>query len=136
VTKKRLRSQLALSGGIGLAGGVALMGGALFLLARTGLEPLVTGWVAWLLLAGVLGFSLAEIPVMVFGMRQMASGTSGNRLIVVTNAAFTSFAAVYAVPFLVLTGRVGIGIALAGLGLVRFFSALWFVPTAKFRGRD
>ena len=136
MTKKRLRSQLALSGGIGLAGGVALMGGALFLLGRTGLEPLVKGWVAWLLLAGVLGFSLAEIPMMVFGMRQMADSASGSRLIVVTNVAFTSFAAVYAVPFLLLTGRVGVGIALAGLGLVRFVSALWFVPTVRFQRRD
>jgi len=112
------------------------MGGALFLLGRTGLKPLVTGWFAWLLLACVLAFSLAEIPVMIIGMRHMLDSASGSRLAVVTTAAFTSFAAVYAVPFLLLTGRVGLGLALAGLGLVRFVSALWFVPTAEFLGRD
>lgn len=127
--KKNLRSQLALSGGLGVVGGAALMGGAFFLWQRMGLiSPLVTGWATWLLLGFLLTFSLAEIPVMIFGMRQMGSSASGGRLAVVTNAAFTFFAAVYAVPFLLLTGRVGIGVALAALSLVRFAGALWFVP--------
>jgi len=58
-----------------------------------------------MLLAFVLTFSLGEIPLMVFGMRQMVISTSGRRLAVLTNTAFTLFAAVYAVPFLLLTGR-------------------------------
>ena len=126
--KKNLRSQLALSGGLGVVGGAALMGGAFFLWQRMGIRPLVTGWATWLLLGFLLTFSLAEIPVMIFGMRQMGSSDSGGRLAVVTNAAFTLFAAVYAVPFLLLTGRVGIGVALAALSLVRLAGALWFVP--------
>jgi hypothetical protein len=104
------------------------MGGAIFLLQRTGLRPLVTGWATWLLLALVLTFSLGEIPLMLFGMRQMVISNSGKRLAVLTNIAFTFFAAVYAVPFLLLTGRIGLGIVLAGLCLVRFVCALWFVP--------
>ena len=126
--KKRLRNQLALSGGLGVISGAALMGGAIFLLQRTGLGPLVTGWAMWLLLALVLTFSLGEIPLMLFGMRQMVVSTSGKRLAVLTNIAFTLFAAVYAVPFLLLTGRIGLGIVLAGLCFVRFACALWFVP--------
>ena len=126
--KRKLRSQLALSGGLGVVGGAALMGGALFLLHRIGIKPLVAGWATWLLLGFLLTFSLVEIPVMVFGMRQMGRGASGKRLAVLTNAPFTFFAAVYALPFLLLTGRVGIGLTLAALSLIRLAGALWFVP--------
>jgi len=127
--KRKLRSQLAVSGALGVMGGAALMGGALFLLQRTGLRPLVAGWAAWLLLAFLLAFSLAEIPTMIFGMRYLGDSVSGKRLVVLINAAFTFFAAVYALPFLLMTGRVGIGMALAALSLVRFAGGLWFVPS-------
>jgi hypothetical protein len=123
-----LRSQFVLSGGLGLAGGAVLTGGTLFLLWRMDLPPLITGLGVWLLLGLVLLFSVAEIPVMIFGMRQMVIASSGTQLAVLTNAAFTSFAAVYAAPFLLLTGQVGIGVGLASLGLVRFAGALVFVP--------
>ncbi len=111
-----------------MVAGAALMGGGLFLWQCIGLKPLVTGWLTWLLLGFLLVFSLAEIPLMIFGMRHMGSSASGKRLVVLVNVAFTFFAAVYAVPFLLLTGRVGIGLALAALGMVRFVGALWFVP--------
>ena len=106
----------------------ALMGGGLFLWRRINLNPLVTGWLSWLLLGFLLFFSLAEIPLMIFGMRHMGGSDSGKRLATLVNGAFTFFAAVYAVPFLLLTGRVGIGLALAALSLVRFAGALWLVP--------
>ncbi len=123
----RLRSQFVLSGGLGLAGGAVLTGGTLFLLWRMELAPLITGLGMWMLLGFLLLFSLAEIPVMIFAMRQMVIASSGAWLAVLTNAVFTSFAAVYAAPFLLLTGKVGIGVGLAGLGLVRFAGALVFV---------
>jgi hypothetical protein len=104
------------------------MGGAFFLWQRLDLRPLVSGWATWLLLVFLLTFSLAEIPLMVFGMRQLAGGPSGGRLLFLTTAAFTFFAAVYAAPFLLLTGRVAIGAGLAALSLVRLVSAWWFVP--------
>ena len=65
---------------------------------------------------------------MILGMRHMVKGASGGRLVVVTNAAFTLFAAIYALPVLLLTTRVYIGLALAALSLVRFVGALLFVP--------
>jgi len=113
---------------LGVVGGAALVGGALFLWQCLGLQPLVIGWATWLLLGFLLVFSLAEIPLMIFGMRHVARSASGKRLTALVNAAFTFFAAVYAVPFLLLTGRTGIGLALAALGLARFAGALWFVP--------
>jgi len=127
----KLRSQLVLSGGLGMVGGAALMGGALFLWQRLGLKPLVSGWATWLLLAFLLTFSLLEIPLMVFGMRQLARGIARGRLLYLTTAAFTFFATVYAVPFLLLTGRVAIGAALAALSLVRLVSAWWFIPVGS-----
>jgi hypothetical protein len=123
-----LRSQFVLSGGVGLAGGAVLTGGPLFLLWKMDLAPLITGWGTWILLGFLLLFSLAEIPVMIFAMRQMVIASPGTWLAVLTNAVFTWFAAVYAAPFLLLTGKVGIGVGLAGLGLVRFAGALVFVP--------
>ena len=129
----RLRSQLAISGGVGVVGGAILMGGALFLLRRTDLTPLVSGLGIWVLLAFLLVFSVAEIPMMITGMRHMAGAVSGAWLVTLTNAAFTFFAAVYAVPFLLLTGWVSVGFALASLSLVRFGGALWFVPGGRLR---
>jgi hypothetical protein len=127
----RLRSRLAVSGGLGVVGGAALTGGALFLLHRTSFTFLVGGLGAWILLGFLLLFSLAEIPLMVFGMRRMVGSVPGRRLAILTNAVFTFFAAVYAAPFLLLTGRKGIGVALAGLSLVRFAGALWLVPDGQ-----
>jgi len=119
-----------------MVAGAALMGGALFLWQRISLKPLITGWLTWLLLGFLLVFSLAEIPVMIFGMRYVGSSASGKRLVILVNVAFTFFATVYAVPFLLLTGRAGIGLALAALGMVRFAGALWFVPGGSSTGHN
>jgi hypothetical protein len=127
----KLRSQLALSGGLGVLGGVALTGGAVFLLRDLIAAPLVSGMGTWLLLLFLLFFSLAEIPLMILGMRHMIKGVSGRRLAVVTNVAFTFFAAIYALPVLLLTARVDIGLALAALSLVRLAGAVLFVPDAQ-----
>jgi hypothetical protein len=127
----RLRSQLAISGGVGVVGGAVLMGGALFLLRRTGLTPLVSGLGIWVLLAFLVIFSVAEIPMMIAGMRHMVGAVSGTWLVILTNAAFTFFAAVYAAPFFLLTGWVSVGFVLASLSLVRFGGSLWFVPGGR-----
>ena len=126
-----LRSQLAISGGVGMVGGAVLMGGALFLLRRTDLAPLVSGLGIWVLLVFLLVFSVAEIPMMITGMRHMVGAASGAWLVTLTNVAFTFFAAMYAAPFLLLTGWVSVGFALASLSLVRFGGALWFVPGGR-----
>jgi len=124
-----LRSQLALSGLAGIAGGAALMGGALFVSQRSGLPPLVTGRATLALLGFVLFFSLGEIPLMIYALRRLAGSVGGARPAVLTNAAFTFFGAVYAAPFLLLTGQVDVSLALAGLCLVRLAGALWFGPS-------
>ncbi len=114
-----------------MAGGAVLMGGALFLLQRTGLIPLVRGLGTWILFGFLLFFSLAEVPMMILIMRLMIRSQTGTWLTCLTNAAFSCFAAVYAAPFVLLTGRVNLGAALAGLSLVRFVGALWLVAAAQ-----
>ena len=130
------RSQLAVSGGLGVAGAVLLTGGALFLLQRPSFQPLIGGLAIWGLLAFLLFFSLVEIPMMIWGMRRMAGSRVGRRLANLTAAAFTFFAAVYAFPFLVLTGRSGVGLALAGLCLVRWAGAVWLAPGRQMRAQE
>jgi hypothetical protein len=103
------------------------MGGALFFSRGGSMAPLASGLATWLLLFFLLFFSLAEMPVMIVGMRHMVRSSGGRRLALLTNAAFTFFAAVYAVPFLLLTGRIAISLALAGLSLIRLAGALLFV---------
>ncbi len=125
-----LRSRLALSGGLGVVGGAALTGGAVFLLRRGIPSPLISGYWAWLLLAFLVCFSVAEIPVMILGMRQVVKNAPGRGLVELINFIFTFFAAIYAAPFLLLTGSISIGVGLAGLGLVRLIGALVFVPGA------
>ena len=106
------------------------MGGALFVLQRSGLSPLVTGRAGTLALLGfVLFFSLGEIPMMLFALRRLTASAAGVRPAIVTNAAFTFFGAVYAAPFLLLTGQVEVSLALAGLCLVRLAGALWLGPS-------
>jgi hypothetical protein len=125
-----LRSRLALSGLAGIAGGAALMGGALFVSQRSGLTPLITGRTGMLaLLAFVLFFSLGEIPLMIYALRRLTGSAGGARPAMLTNAAFTFFGAVYAAPFLLLTGQVEVSLALAGLCLVRLAGALWLGPS-------
>jgi uncharacterized membrane protein YdfJ with MMPL/SSD domain len=127
-----LRRRLALTGLVGVALGVALTGGAVWFLGQPGWFPLITNrYGIWLFAGFVLLFSLAEIPLMVFSLRQMVSSPSGERLAVWITAAFVFFATFYAAPFTVLTGRVGAGVALAALCLLRLVSALLFVPGAR-----
>jgi hypothetical protein len=119
---------------MGIIAGATLTGGAVFLLQRGALLPLISGTWTWLLLVFLLGCSVAEIPVMVLGMRHLVKSSSTTRLLIPINFIFAFFAAVYALPFLLLTGRIGLGVGLAGLGLVRVLAALLFVPAAQAPG--
>ena len=112
----------------GVAAGAALTTVAAWVAASGTVPRLVPpGPATWVLLGIALVFSLAELPLMVFALRRMA-GAAPHRLVVLTTAAFVFFAAFYAAPFTILTGQVIIGIALAGLCLVRLVCVLVFVP--------
>jgi hypothetical protein len=93
------------------------------------LKPPLPHQAVTLLLVVVFGaFSIAEIPMMIFALRRLAAERMENQGAVLgLNALYVFFAAVYAVPVLLLTGSVGWGLALCGLGLVRFLTSLAFV---------
>lgn len=112
----------------GLAAGAALTSLAVGATTSNAVPRIVPpGPATWALLGFALLFSLAELPLMVFALRRMA-GHVPRRLLVLTTAGFVFFAAFYAAPFTVLTGQVVIGVALAGLCLVRLVCVLVFVP--------
>ncbi|GEM_PF-1845442 len=104
-----------------------------------GLGVMAFGWLTPLVVEPVMVvglfiflavLSLAEIPMMIFSIRQMSASLNPkiNYALIITNFGYTFFASVYAVCFILLTGRLWSGALLAMLSLVRFISAMLFVP--------
>lgn len=114
-----------------LAGLVGLIVGICLYLGASALSTLIPTLLSLSLLVAVtflflLALSLVEIPMMLFGLRQMArSSATPRRLLAGTFAFYVMFASVYASIFVLLTGQIGWGIALAALCLVRFASGMW-----------
>lgn len=125
----RLRLLVLLSGSLGLLACALLAGVATQLVARDIIVPLLPFPAVTLLFTLMLaGFSLAEVPIMVYAMRRLLVERQGNHAIVLAlNALYVFFAAVYGVPLLLLTGDVGWGLALCSLGILRLVSSLVFV---------
>ena len=125
------RNSIILTGLIGLVGAVILTALCLLLMVWKTIPVLVTSpiyvWGLWLFL---LGFSLAEIPIMIFGIRRIAASANprAKYVALLVNSGYPFFGAVYAAPFILLTGRLGLGTALATLSFVRFASAVIFLP--------
>jgi hypothetical protein len=134
----RLRLRLVLSGLVGLLACGLLTATCLWLVTEHIVGILLPHRAVALLLSLVLAcFSLAEIPMMLFVMRRLLVERPGNRAFVLgLNAVFVFFAAVYGVPVLLLTGSLGLGLALCSLGLVRFGASLIFLraPAASDSG--
>jgi hypothetical protein len=122
------RYPLLISGVVGLVCNVLFF--SLVAWTRERFVPVIfDGWLVLLPLSLCLGFSVAEIPIMVFGLKRMASGRSPASLVLIalTNACYVFFAAVYAGIFVLLSGAIIVGAGLSALGLVRFVSSLLFV---------
>jgi hypothetical protein len=81
------------------------------------------------LFAVILGaFSIAEVPLMVYALRRLLVERRGNRRFVLAlNAFYVFFAAVYGAPVLLMTGHLGWGLGLCGLGIVRLATSILFV---------
>ena len=132
------RSSVVWTGLLGLSGGV--------ILTLLSVAIMVQGWIpvlisrplfVWALFLFLLTLSVLEIPVMVFSMQRMADSSNprAKYVVQVTNVAYVSFAAVYAVPFIFLTGssqlEIAAGLILGSLCFVRFISSVVFLPNAK-----
>jgi hypothetical protein len=133
------QARIALAGGLGLmanAGVVFLtalwrssQAGPAFLatfLSRMGAgNPSSENVAAWVAYVVFIGLALAEIPLMTWALRAMVMGkTRSFRLVYVVSFAFVLFAAVYAVLFVLLTQRLGLGLTIAGTGVLRLFALM------------
>jgi len=121
----RFRARLLFSGLAGLLLAGLATGLGLGLLAAEVIRPPFSWLPLTLLLVVILGgFSLAEIPLMVFALRRLAAERRGNLGPVVgLNALYVAFAVVYGLPVLLLTGDRIWGLLLCGLSLVRLASS-------------
>jgi hypothetical protein len=119
-----------------------LVTGVLGLLACAGLAGLASGLVATGLLRPPLpyrpltvalvvilgGFSLVEVPLMVFTLRRLAMERSGNEGAVLgLHALYVCFAGVYGAPVPLLTGNLTWGLILSALAMPRLIASLLFV---------
>jgi hypothetical protein len=120
-----LRRDLLWTGIIGLLGGVALYAGASVLSTR--IPILVQGTLfAAMVFACLLLLALLEVPMMVFGLRQMArSASTPRRLLLATFVIYVAFAAFYASMFVLLTGQIAWGLGIAAVCLLRLVSGRW-----------
>jgi hypothetical protein len=77
------------------------------------------------------GFSLIEVPLMVYTLRRLAIERRNNQGVVVgMNALYVAFAVVYGLPLLFLTGDAAWSFVLCSLSFVRLASSLLFVRQA------
>lgn len=128
------RGAILASGLLGLTGAILLTAASVAVITA-GLVPalLTDPLLVWGLFLFLLTLSGLEIPLMIFTMQRMAASPNprAGTLVWLTNTAYTFFAAVYAAPFILLTGasplELGAGIGLAALSLVRLISSLVFL---------
>jgi hypothetical protein len=119
-----VKRELVLPGVVGLVVGAAIY---LFSSAVAARLPLLLqgSIVVAIVFVIFLAIALAEMPMMVWGLRQMARAPSPPRvMLVVTFAIYVAFASVYAAIFVLLT-QSALSIALAALCLARFVSGIW-----------
>ncbi len=118
------RRALALSG----AAGVALAALVYFLAARLG--GLLRSWPSVreaevIVFVILCVFALAEIPVMVFGLRTLYREKVSRIFIYVANGLYVAFAAFYAAVLVVLFGESNLSALLVSLSLARWASDWW-----------
>jgi hypothetical protein len=123
--KGNVKRDLILAGTTGLLIGAGIYAGACALSARIPIlfpSPIsVTISFALLLL-----LALIEIPMMVFGLRQIArSCATPRRLLLATFGFYVAFASVYASACVMLTGQIALGLGIVALCLVRLVSGIW-----------
>jgi len=120
-----MKRDFAFVGIIGLLIGAGVYFGASALSAR--IPTLLQGTLlVAIAFAFLLLLALIEIPMMVFGLRQMArSASTPHRLLLATFGFFVAFASVYASAFVLLTGQIVLGLVIASLCVVRFIGGIW-----------
>jgi hypothetical protein len=120
-----MKRDLAFVGIIGLLIGAGVYFGASALSAYIPIL-LQNGIVVAIVFGFLFLLALIEIPMMVFGLRQMARTDSTPRwLLLATFGFFVAFASVYASAFVLLTGQIAIGLVIVALCVARLVSGIW-----------
>ncbi len=130
------RNSVAPAGGIGLCAALVTVLAANFAARAWISAPLLPqAWAGWGLFLLFGGISAVEIPLMVFGLKKLAASPDSlaRRGTQVGVGVFVFFAAVYALPNLLLTAPSlrWMGIALGAAAVVRFGAAVIFVSQSQ-----
>lgn len=128
------RPSLLRSGALGLLLNAGATGLCIFIVRQGWLPALLPSpWLSGGLFIFLALISLAEIPLMIFGMRKMLDDERlrAGPLVAITHGAFVFFAAVYAAPQFLLTASLGPGLVLSGLGLIRWAAAYAFLQPSR-----
>ena len=130
------RTKAAVSGGVGLAGVLVLTMGAMLIRPQQQWLPTLFDRtvIVWGIFLFLMALALAEIPLMVFGLRKVidSKGSGAQNIGLIGNTIFVFFPVIYAMPNLLLTSvdSIWMGLLIAGTSLIRFASALFFVSAA------
>lgn len=130
------RNSVALAGAGGLVPAALILAGGFFAAQAWIPAPLLPQiWAGWGLFALFGAISLAEIPVMIFGLRKLAAGhgSAAQWGALGGVAVFVLFAAVYALPNLLLGAKSlrWMGVAIGAGSVLRYIAAVMFVPKAQ-----
>jgi hypothetical protein len=126
------RLQLLLTGSLGLLVCVGIIGLASGLVTCGVVRPPLPYQPLTVALVVILGgFSLAEVPLMVFVLRRLVTERSENQAAVLgLHALYVCFAGVYGAPVPLLTGNLTWGLILSSLAVPRLIASLLFVRGA------
>ncbi len=121
-----MKRDIAIAGLLGLLLGFAIWLFTIWLkaLVPTFISDFISALVIFLIM---LFFALAEIPVMVFAIRKLSQTSLPRWIVLAIFMFFVSFAAVYALIFILLTDTSysNLGLVLAGLSLARFCGGIF-----------
>jgi hypothetical protein len=129
----RFRCKMLISGLAGLLACLLLAAISTWLVTGGRVKPPLPPFLPLTLVLVVIlaGFSLAEIPLMVYALRRLTLERQSNQgAVVAVNAIYVAFASAYGLPLLFLTGDLTWTLALCSLALVRLISSLLFVREA------
>jgi hypothetical protein len=151
-----LRAKLIASGLLGLGGCVSLAALAAYAITGGMWSGLGWGWLAWIAylfpmdaeaLASflhrwgwmatwiaylfLLTIALAEIPLMIIALRRMAAEGAAWLLLIV-NAVYVFFPAVYGLPLILATGTLPAGLSICALSPLRLVAALLWVRVGRY----
>jgi hypothetical protein len=119
-----MKQQMAIWGVVGMVISAAVFGFAFT--AVSNFPPFVQNEIAVaIIFVFLLGLSVAEIPMMLYGLRLMIRNQTKSLFLISTFIIFISFASVYASIFVALTSNLLLGSLLAVLSLVRYGGGLW-----------